>query len=362
MKKRLWASLLAVGMLLSVSVGALAQTESFSGKVQAQGETAVFAPIGGTVESVLVTQGQRVSAGDLIATLRTTKVYADQPGTVTGVFGVEGDSISSLDSLYGGVLYMEPQTAYTLSASTSRAYDSDANKTIHVGETVYLSCYSDGSHTGLGIVTAVSGASYTVEVTSGTFELGESVVIYRDPAYTAVSRLGRGTVSRTAPFAVTGGGSIVKMHVQPGDVVKKGALLFETLDDAFDGAASTGNEIRSTASGILSAVNLSAGGTVMKNAAAASVYQDGALWIAADIPEADLGSIKAGDAVEIEFNWNDQVKVPGTVLWISGIGTTDASTDVTSYPAYIAFTPDENTRIGLSVTVSTVEASPAAEN
>lgn len=102
-------------------------------------------------------------------------------------------------------------------------------------ERVYISCTADGAHTAEGIITAASGTSYTVETTSGELLMEETVYIYRDEALTASSRLGRGTVSRTAETAVSGTGSIVKLHVQDGETVQRGQLLFETVTGSLDG-------------------------------------------------------------------------------------------------------------------------------
>ncbi len=353
--KRFVLCLTLVLTLMSFSMTALAASDSFSGTIEAQGSTGVFAPIGGTVKTVNVTAGQQVKIGDVLYTLNTDKVYAEQAGTIEYVFGLEGDSVTSLDSLYGGVLFMKPVADYTISASTSKAYDDDANRVIAVGEMVYLRCYSDNAHTGIGMVTAVSGSSYTVKVTQGIFEINETVVIYRDSAYTNASRLGRGTVAKTDPIAVTGTGSIVKMHVNAGDQVQKGDLLFETLTGEFEGMVSSSSEIKSNVDGVVASVNVSVGGTVTKGEAAVTVYENKNLWIAVTVPEADLDLLKAGDAVEVEFNWKDGLKTQGVVGWISSTGEVDSSTSVTNYTAYVTFEPDTNTRLGLNVTVQTLE-------
>jgi len=332
-----------------------ASAEIFTGTVESGYTSAVFAPIGGTIENVRVVEGQRINIGDIIATLSTKKVYATQNGTVTAVFGGVGDSATVLGNRYGGVLFMEPDYNYTISASTSKAYDNDENKIVHIGEHVFINNYSDGSRKGVGVITSISGSSYTVEVTSGTFKLNETVNIYREESRLAVSRIGRGMISRSMPFEITAEGSITDIHVKPGDIVKKGDLLFETLVGDYDGSVSTGNSIKSTLAGFVSSVSLSVGNTLTKDALVLTVYEPESLWIAAQVPETDLGSVHAGDIVEIEFTWNDKVTILGHVLWISGIGVIDTSTEVTNYTAYIAFEPDEFIRCGLNVTVSTVE-------
>lgn len=362
MKKTILSLTLVAMLLMAMMPAALADSTSFSGTVVAQTATYVSAPIGGKVQSVSVSEGQRVNVGDTLASLETTKVYAEQAGTVTGVFGVEGDSVSALDSQYGGVLYMEPAVTFTVSASTAKAYNDDANKMIHVGEKVYMTSYSDTKRTGEGIVTSVSGFSYTVEVTSGELELSESVVIYRKPSYESASRLGRGTTARTDPFAVTGTGSIVNVHVKAGQTVQKGDLLFETLDGTFDGMVMSGSNVASTVSGIVKSVNVASGDTIAKGATIVTVYQDSDMRIEAQVPEGDLDVVQEGDTVDIEFNWNDTIRIRGTVERISAIGvesTTESGT--VYYNATVSFVGDAQTRYGMNVTVSTLDAAVAAQ-
>ena len=341
--------------ILSFSMTALAAGETFSGAVEAANETGLFAPIGGTVKTVNVRLGQRVEIGDTLYTLETVNVYAEQAGVIHHVFGQEGDSITGLNDQYGGVLFMEPEADYTIAASTARSYDDDANRIIRVGEMVYLTCYSDGAHTGEGIITQVNGSAYTVKVLKGEFELNETVVVCRDEAYTAASRLGRGTLTKTEPFSVTGSGSIVKMHVKDGDAVKKGDLLFETLTGEFDGRVSSGSEIKSTVNGVVSQVKVNVGGTAQKGDASVTVYEDKNLWIAVAVPEADLALIKQGDTVQVEYEWQDGLTAKGTVNWISALGTVNAATGATTFTAYVSIEPDSSTRIGLNVTVEPVQ-------
>jgi len=352
---------LVIVITVSFSVFVQANAEIFSGIVEPRYTSIVYAPIGGLVDNVAVIAGQYINAGDLIATFSTNKVFASQPGKVTAVFGEVGDSIVALDSKYGGVLCMEPKSRYLLTASTSKAYDNEANKTVHVGEKVYLSCYSDGMHKGEGTIISISGASYTVDVTDGTFKLNETVTVFRSDKYANVDRVGRGIISRTPPIFISGSGSIVSIHAEAGDTISKGDLLFETLDGEFDNHISTGNQLISTVTGIIGAVNISVGESIAKNKAVIDVYENEAMWVAAKVPEADLSSIKPGDTVDIEFAWNDKVTVKGTVLWISSVGTLDAVSDVMYYLAYISFPVNAGVRNGLSVTVSTLENTTAPD-
>lgn len=339
---------------------ALAETISFTGTVAAKSTSEIYAPIGGTVESVNAVAGQQVRAGDVLATLATTKVYAPEDGVVTGLFAQAGDNAETVAQRYGAVMYIEGASVYTISASTENAYNTTENKFVHVGENVYLSCYSDGSHSGSGVITAIEGTSYTVEVTSGEFLIGETVNVYRGESATTAARIGRGTLGRRNPTAVSASGSIVSIAVQDGDSVQKGDLLFETLEGSFDGYYMSGSEILATGDGVVAQIGLSQGGRLEKGSVAAVLYPEGAMQIQAQIAEANLGLIHVGDPVEIELNWNSdaEVRYTGVVSMISAIADSSAtggSGDVT-YTVYIDFTPDADTRYGMTAVVSTLEA------
>ena len=365
------AAVFTAGMMLAQGA-ALADTISFDGTVAASETYEVYAAIGGTVLSVEAEVGQYVHAGDVLATLETTKVYATESGTVTGVFGQSGDSADTIAQKYGAVMYIEGESVYTIAASTDNAYNETENKFVHVGEQVYLSCYSDGNHTGTGVITSIEGTDYTVKVLSGEFLIGETVSIYRGDEAKSTNRIGRGELTRNNPVAVTGSGSIVSFAVSDGDVVRRGDLLFETLTGEFDGLYMSGNQIIAEVDGTVAELNLSQGGRLEKDGVAAVMYPDGAMRIEARIEEANLSSIAVGDPVTIELLWNqdEEITYAGTISMISGIANSGsasvsgmnetASGDVT-YTVYIDFTPDENTRYGMSAIVSTMDNEAAAE-
>lgn len=231
------AALAAFALAAMIPIGALGETV-FAGEVTASNTQVIAAPFGGMVEKVSVRVGDSVKIGDPIAVVETTKVYAETDGTVSGVFASEGDSADGIKTRYGGLVYIEPINRYTLSCSTEKAYNSSENRYIHIGESIYLKCTKDGSHQGRGIVTAIDEkdeSKYTVEVTGGEFYMGETVDIYRNSEYETASRIGRGTVGRTQAVAVNGTGSVLRIHVKPGDTVERGELLFETVTGTLDG-------------------------------------------------------------------------------------------------------------------------------
>ena len=229
-KNKLRVCCLAVALAMLAGVPALAQI-SFQGTVVSSKTIAVNAPFGGIVDEIELRRGDPIQIGGPVATIRTTKVFADMDGTVSGIFAREGDQTEGITERYGAVMYLEPVNRYVVSATTEKAYNSSETRYIHIGERVHLACTKDGTHVGTAVVTNVSGetssesssssssdnASYTnykLEVTSGDFYMGETVGIYRDSNHSSESRIGRGTIQQNAAVAVKGTGSILKMHVQ----------------------------------------------------------------------------------------------------------------------------------------------------
>lgn len=349
------ALLLALALVLLLPVSAWAET-SFTGTVVAVETVAVSAPFGGMTRDIALKDGDLVAVGDSIATIMTTNVYAPQSGTVSGVFAVEGDGAEAIGQRYGAVLYIEPVNRYTVSASTEKSYNNSANKFISVGETVYLSCTKDGSHTGRAIVTKVDSSnaastgnsSYSLEVTAGEFYMGEEVNIYRGADHKAETRIGRGTVTQNAPLAVTGSGSILKLHVQPGDKVERGELLFETVEGVLDGLYAVDNRIVSDVEGVVAKVEVSAGGSVAKGANMITVYPKSAFRLEVAVSEMDLSEIAEGDRVFIEFDYDvdGTSRCEGVVESISHLSK--AESGAAEYSAYIVFEPDEQVRLGMS--------------
>lgn len=342
----------AAALLLVSAAGA--ESISFNGKVTARTAQPVYAAIGGTVESIDVEAGQYVKPDDVLATLKTTKVYAAEDGTVTGIFAQPGDAVESVTERFGAALYVESNAKYTVSASIENAYNSAETKYVHAGEKVYLVSRSDGGRKGEGTITSVEKTTYTLQVESGAFLLNESVDIYREKSQKAASRVGRGTIARQNPTAYTGTGSVVRLAVQNGQKVSRGDLLFETADGSFDGLYMSGMELYCNIEGVVASVKAECGNAVQKDGVIATIYPTDAMRIEAQVSEEDLGYVAEGDPVLVELNWNQdqEISYDGVISMISGIASEG---DSVQYKVYIDFTPDEHTRYGMSAVISTLE-------
>lgn len=355
MLKRWMTALLALALLLGGY--AFAEFVPLDGSIVSSGAQAVRAPFGGIVEGVHLRAGDLIHVGDPVATIVTSKVYAPQDGVVGSVCAQEGDGIDGIIKRYGAVLYIEPTNRYIVTASTEKAFNSSTTKYIHIGEKVYLSCTQDGSHRGTAKVTKIEAADeagntkYTLEVTGGDFYIGETVGVFRSADYASESRIGRGTVAQNSAIAVEGTGSLLKLHVSAGDVVERGQLLFETVDGTLDGLYAGENTIPSDIGGIVASVDVQNGAAAAKDGNLITVYPLDSLQVEAQVYVMDLSSIRVGDAVEIEFDFDPDgmSRYSGVVESISYVSSGEGSQKY--YNAYISFEADEHVRLGMPVIV-----------
>lgn len=349
-------TVLALTLVLCLLCGAaLADSISFSGTVEARETQPVYIPTGVTVEDVPVKAGQTVSADTVIARLKTTKVYAEEDGTIAAVFGTEGDDAETVTGRYGAVMYLEGPYTLTISTTISKAYDLPENDIVHPGEKVYLISRAHTNMKGEGFITLVDGSNYTLLVSEGEFLVGDSVAVYRESSFSLPSCLGRGNIARVSPTALTASGSIVSIAVKAGDQVKKGQLLFETVSGTFDGPDAVTSEVTAGVDGVVASLSVDKGASLSQSTVAATIYPKDALWVAAQVPEMDLKELTVGEKVKVELDWNQEMGVTydGTVELISSLGT--VGEESTTYPVYVSFTPDDQTRIGMTALVTTLE-------
>ena len=341
-------AILIAGLLITGAAGA--ETLSLSGTVEAGVTIPVYAPIGGTVAAVSVEAGMHIEKGATLYSYQTEKTYAAEDGEVTGVFAQAGDDAETVSEKYGADLYIEGNTTYTISASTSKAYSAIETTIVHAGETVYILCRTDATRKGVGIITAIDGTSYTVLVTEGEFIVGDSVTIYRDEAYTDNQRIGRGTVARVTPTAVTATGAVVSMAVSDGQSVKRGDLLMETLSGTFEAYEMSGTDVVAEEDGVVTSVSVETGGTVSKSDIVAQIAPISGMRVEASLSADERKSLKTGDKVTIELEADATRSYEGTVRYITEMPEEDA--EEVTYKAVIDFSPDENVFFGMAVVVT----------
>lgn len=317
-------------VLLLVVVPALA--EVYTGTTVARSTIAITVDAGGILDELYVQPGSIVQEGEVIARLRTTKVFATQNGTVARIFTKEGKETE------GMVLEIAPVSRYTIHCTSDGAYDSISSNLIHCGETLYMKCTSNGTHQGRGRVYSIDNETYMVEATAGEFYVGETVYIYRDPDYAYKKLVGIGTVVSSATEAYESEGKITAIHVSEGEYVEKGELLYEVIDGE-------GTEIVAPADGVVTACEAEAGASIEDDQTVASMVSCADICIAVSLTDDQIIQVSVGDSAALTYScYEEERLIPGIVTAISGTKQDE------SYTAYIS-AEDMPVHLGMSVEV-----------
>lgn len=357
MKKTIVILLTALLALSAMPALAEAAPEAagYSGTVAYRSAITVAAPFGGTLADYDLRAGDTVKAGDALFTLGTTKVYAPIDGTVRGLMAQAGDDAATVAERYGALLNIEPAGRYSVSANTSRAYNSsdlnNVNRYLNEGETVYLRSSDDDERTGVGVITTVDGRNFTVEVKQSNLNVEETVSVYRDAAFTTEQRLASyARVSKAAATKVTGAGSVLSIAVTEGQTVKRGDLLFTTVTGALDGLTATGDTVVSPVDGVLLTLPKAAGAAVQKDEVLATLYAKDDLWVTFDVDEGDLAAVTEGRKVSVTLDaLPDAAPLSGTVVSVSALSSGEGGD--AQYTAYVALDGVDTLRVGMNVSV-----------
>lgn len=361
--KKVFAMLMALVLVLGGT--ALAETElTYEGKVVAGETVPVAAPFGGRLGEVPLRDGDPIREGDKLATITTTLEYAPVEGTIAGLYIQEGDSTESVVERYNAALYIEPTRKYAVEATSEKAFNSSENYFLHRGERVYMACVSDGTHKGTGIITDITENGYKIEVTGGEFVLEEKVYVYRSEDLSKESRLGKGKVTRTAAVAVKGSGSVLKLHVQNGDFVERGEVLFETVTGTLDGYYAPDNNVKSPVTGIVSKMEKNRGDSVEKGETLARIVPAESFEVEFEVPEEEMFSLEEGQNVTMELRWDNTAEktYTGKIISISHQNEDPKEgSDKKVYKAYASFTPDERIRLGMTMYIYVLGKDEPAE-
>lgn len=276
----------------------------------------ITAPMNGTLLPFDLTAGDRVSEGDALFAFDTTPVYAQAGGKVAAVFAEAGDDASGVLARYGSLAVIEPEKPLFIPANTSQAHEKDENKYLHAGQTLYLKC---GNEEGVGVVTSVDGSNYIVEILEGDFDLGDTIRCFRKPEMKYEEETGRGKATRYADTAVQAQGRIIACHVQPGDQVKTGDLLFEVVDASCPVGAAL--EMVAPVSGAVTLLAASSGMQVYRGQLLCEIADLDALELSVEVDEIDLSGLRVGDTLTYTLDAYGDTAFTGTVKEIRPIGT-----------------------------------------
>ena len=293
---------IAIVLLLTVSP---ALAEVFAGTTVAYNTIAITSKAAGMIDKLYVQTGSAIKEGEIIASLRTTKVFATQNGTVARIHAKEDKEND------GTVLEIAPVSRYTVYCTSDEAYDSFSSNLVHCGETLYMKCTTNGTHQGQGRIYSIDNETYMVESTAGEFYVGETVYLYRDPEYAYKKLVGIGTVVSSATEAYKSEGKITTIHVSEGEYVEKGELLYEVIEGE-------SIEIVAPADGIITSCEVANGSSVTDNQIVANLVANTDICIAVQLSDDQLSQVSIGDYAALSCaNHVEEKQISGKVIEIS---------------------------------------------
>ena len=329
MHKILLAGVLAVCMLTSAALA-----EVYEGTVAAASEIQVAAASGGVLETLNAEAGSTVSEGDVLGVLRTTRVFASQDGTVVSIKYHEGEEAD------GTVMEIYPVERYQIYCTVDKAYQSAESTLVHSGEQVYIKCTSNGTHRGVGIITQIDGSEYRVLAIGGELYVGETVYLYRDEEFSAKQRVGIGTVVTNDAEVYEAEGKITRIHVEAGEYVERGELLYEI--------AGGDTEILSPKGGIVAETAVRQGDRIEAEQTVLTLVPDGQLCIEIYVDEASAGLPAEGDTVEITYPSDVQERI-----WTGVVEEVSRIAEESSYRVKILPESTEGLKLGMTAEVRT---------
>ncbi len=342
--KKMFALVLSLLLLTAYPAqaeGGLILTATVEGR-----ETVVLkANATGDLAPFTVREGDVIPVGAAVFSIEPKAVYADVEGTVAMVHVKPYSSADAADNRYGAAIQVEDARRYVIQASLRSGYNNAANRDLHVGTAVYL-CSTNESHTASGVVTAVDGMNFTVEVIGGDLVYTQEVKIYREQGKNN-TLLARGDLSFVAPRQYTASGTVIDVAVQPGDTVKPGDLLFTYVPDPLAPDVSTAVKAHETL--LVTGVSAQQGASVAKGQALLTAYRLGDYELCAQVEESDLRHIAVGDAFTVLFEELDIDPLSATVTSISPLGENDG--EVSRYTVRLAFDVPDGVAIGMHATL-----------
>ncbi len=318
-------------LLLLLTNTALADV--YTGKTVAGKTETIEAAAGGTLGELNAMVGCMLCEGDIIGSVRTTRVFAAQDGTVARISVQQGGEAN------GTVLEINPMEKYRIYCTVDEAYSSPETTLIHSGEQLYIKCTKDGTHRGVGLVTEIDGSEFTALAIGGEMYIGETVYLYRDAGFSREQRVGIGTVTANDTVAYESEGTIVQMHVAEGEFVERGELLYEL-------AQAEETDILSPVSGIVTDLSAEQGDSIKKGQALLTVAAQEEICVEISVNEDAVSKVAPGDAVQLIYAANpEETPAAGTISEISYIASNE------TYAVRIRPENTEGLRLGMTVSV-----------
>lgn len=345
-------TLILVCICLATNVQA--ETITLEGRVEGKETLPFFVPFEGRIENVYIHPGDRISGGETLLSVATSKVYAPMAGTVSGLRAAPGDALQDI------VLTIEPEHSLAANCSFAKAYKSNATQQVKQGEWVYLRSTSGDSprRTGTGCIVQETNEGYTVQVTGGNLLVSDSVQVYRQDDYQYASCVGSGQVFFAERCRVSGNGTLLAMHVKDGQKVDKGDLLYETIIWDSGSQQDLSASLSAPEDCVIVKVDVSIGQHATVGQQAGELIRISDLCVKVAATEEELACMPLGQEVSISLLAFPELNYSGTVESISYLPL-DPSARVMQYEVIIRFSADQNIRLKMGAVVEIERAEEA---
>ena len=295
----------------------------------------VKSKVNGTVVDVLVELGDKVNAGQQVATVRddsTMSLELDFPADEAENFYV-GES--AVVTLYGSFETLNGNVA-EISGATNVGTGNTIVKKVEINVT------NPGAISDSQIATAEVGSS--ASTSSGTFTYKENRAVYAEVSGD-VSRIvaDEGTrVSNGSTIIALESSSVRNSVSAAADSVKDAQLSLESQYDNLDDFT-----IKSPIDGTIISKDQKAGDTIDSNTKLCTIYDLSYLKITMNVDELDISKVSVGQKVQITADAVSGQTFEGKVTSVNLAGTT--TNGVTTYPVEVQITDYGDLLPGMNV-------------
>ena len=379
--------------VVKLTTGDLEKSVTGTGTLSSGTTVNETSPVDVALETVDVTSGQSVKAGDTLATVDTDSIddlvssLQDQideidtniakltassasvstlttsvSGRVKAIYAAEGDTVDTVVSANGGLLLLSTDSKMKVEFTISDA------TLVAIGDKVKVKV---GSSFYSGLVEALDAAAKTCTVTLSDSSVALDAVA--TVSTTDGDSLGSGKLAINRPYLVTSsGGSISTIYVDVNDKVSQRTKLMYVvgvpLGSTYDSYASSRTtlqkqldtakalqetgKITATADGVVNTVTAAAGQSVKAGDTLATVLTTGADTLTVSVDELDISSVEVGQTAKVAVDAFTDETFTGKVTAVSNIGTTNSS--VTTYKVTIQMDDASKLKLGMNATATIV--------
>lgn len=391
----------------TVQTGTVSDSISASGSVTNSSQVTLTSTNAGTVDSVLVAQGDTVTAGQEIAhvtassttnnnisqlqsaldtaeqnlssaqqNLDALTVKSPIAGKVKSITAASGDDLSTIKTL-GDLCVISTERSMTVSFN--------ATQTVSMGDGVTVTDTATGKSYSGTVTSTSSGSAGTTAQKTGSSGSITATISSDDPGVddtASVSlngaEIGTGTFSlvKYVSIANSGSGTVSSVKVSENQMVAKNQVLFQlssdslqqqvdskkqavedaqtALDDA-NAQAESEATITSPISGVVAQLSVAANDSVSAGGTIAVVVDPNAMQTVVSVDELDISSVKVGQQATITLDAISGKTFSGTVTSVDQIGT--ASNGVASYSVTVSIADAEGILVGMTTDVEIITQS-----